>query len=212
MSPVSPNRRRFLLATPCLVLGACSNIIGPLPASQIYVLQPAASAPKGGDKVNWSLAIARPTAPDSLDSNRIALARGGIELDYYANAVWADDLPDLVQTRLLEGFEATGRVEKVGREESGLHADFQLMAEIRHFEARYAAPDTPPAVAITIVAYLMRAKTRDIVSTVNAVASRPCTANSVTAVVEAFDLATAEAVDIVTGWALSLGGTLGATR
>jgi cholesterol transport system auxiliary component len=206
MSLSIPNRRHILFAAPCLALGACSNIIGPLPASQIYVLQLPQRQRKVGDKVNWSLAIARPTAPDSLDSNRIALERGRLELDYYANAIWADDLPDLVQTQLLEGFEATGRIEKVGREESGLHADYKLLADIRDFEARYAAPDTAPTVTITIVSYMMQARTHEMVSTVNATASRPCAANSVNAVVAAFDQTIAEAVDQVTGWALGLAG------
>jgi cholesterol transport system auxiliary component len=206
MSLSIPNRRHILFAAPCLALGACSNIIGPLPASQIYVLQLPQRQRKVGDKVNWSLAIAKPTAPDSLDSNRIALERGRLELDYYANAIWADDLPDLVQTQLLEGFEATGRIEKVGREESGLHADYKLLADIRDFEARYAAPDTAPTVTITIVSYMMQARTHEMVSTVNATASRPCAANSVNAVVAAFDQTIAEAVDQVTGWALGLAG------
>src|SRR5580658_7790649 len=127
MSAFIPTRRHVLWAVPCLALGACSNIIGPLPASQFYVLNPAQSQKTGGEKVTWSLAIARPTAPDFLDGNRIALARDGVELDYYANAIWTDDLPALVETLLLEGFESTRRIEKVGREESGLHADYKLL-------------------------------------------------------------------------------------
>src|ERR1700749_897511 len=199
-----PDRRSLLLAAPLIALGGCSNIIGPLPASQIYILHVAPGQKKDGSKVHWSLAITRPTAPDSLDNNRIALARDGIQLDYYANAIWSDNLPDLIQTQLLDSFEETGRSERVGREETGLHADYKLLTDLRHFEARYGAPGAPPTVTITIVAYIMGARTHEILSTVVASASRPCAANSVAAVVEAFGLAMAETLDHVTGWALSL--------
>jgi cholesterol transport system auxiliary component len=204
MTSFMPNRRRVLLAAPCLMLSACSNIIGPPPASQIYVLLPPSSRQEDGDKVGLSLAIAKPDAPDSLSNDRIALARSGIELDYYANAIWADDLPDLVQTQLLEGFEATGRIEKVGREENGLHADYKLLADIRNFEARYTAPNALPTVTVAVVAYMMRTRSREMVSTINVTASRPCAVNSVGAVVEALDLAMAEVTARVVSWALAL--------
>ena len=97
-----------------MALAACGSLdklVGPPDAPQIYALRPALSpAQPPGGKVSWALAIQKPSAAGNLDSARIALARNGMQLDYYAKAAWPDRLPDLVQTALLAGFEASGRI------------------------------------------------------------------------------------------------------
>ena len=152
-SSFAPGRRLFLIGASSLVLAACGNILGPPAASQIYVLRPAPPA-QGGDKISWALSIDKPDASDSLDIERIALTKSDTQLDYYANAVWPDRLPNLVQTSLLAGFEATGRIESVAREEDSLHADYNLTTDIRDFEARYATPDGVPTATVTIIAHM----------------------------------------------------------
>jgi cholesterol transport system auxiliary component len=201
--PFAPGRRLFLIGASSLALAACGNILGPPPASQIYVLRPAPPA-QGGDKISWALSIDKPDASDALDTERIALAKSDTLLDYYANAVWPDRLPNLVQTSLLAGFEATGRIGSVAREEDSLHADYNLTTDIRDFEARYATPDGAPTAAITIIAHMAEAHSRKIVANLTVTLSEPASANSVDAVVQAFDIALAKAVTQIVSWALSL--------
>jgi cholesterol transport system auxiliary component len=199
------NRRLLLTGASSLFLTACSNdLIGPPPAPQIYALKPAAPARQSGGKVGWALEIARPHASDNLDGIRIALAKTQTELDYYADASWPDHLPVLVQTAILAGFEASGRIESVFREEDALHADYELSTDIRDFEARYAVPDGIPTAAVTLVCHMSDTRTRRIAASLTVSEAEPASANSVNAVVEAFDTALGKAVGQITQWALTL--------
>jgi len=202
-SRFAPDRRLFLVGASSLVLAACGNILGPPAASQIYVLKPQAPT-QGGGNVSWALSIAKPDASDALDTERIALAKSDTQLDYYANAVWPDRLPDLVQTTLLAGFEATGRINSVSREEDSLHADYELTTDIRDFEAHYATPDGAPTATITIIAHMAEAHSRKIVANLTVNFAQPASANNVDAVVQAFDAALAQAIKQIVDWTLNL--------
>ena len=201
------DRRLFLIAGSSLALAACGGLdklVGPPDAPQMYALRPPPPAAQAGDKVAWALSILKPDASDNLDSSRIALAKSDTRLDYYANAAWQDRLPDLVQTALLAGFEASGRIDTVARDEDALHADYKLSTDLRDFEARYAVPDGVPNVAVTIIAHMTNARSREIVANLTVTLTEAATANSVDAVVQAFDIALAKAVGQITHWALAL--------
>jgi cholesterol transport system auxiliary component len=204
----SLDRRLFLVTASSLALAACGSldkVLGPPDAPQIYALRPAVpTARPGGSKVSWALAILKPDASSNLDTARIALARSDTRLDYYANAAWPDRLPDLVQTALLAGFEATGRIDAVSRSEDALHSDYELSTDLRDFEARYDAPDGAPSVAVTIIAHVADARSRKIVANLPVSFTQPATANSVDSVVEAFAAALAKAVDQIVQWTLAL--------
>jgi cholesterol transport system auxiliary component len=197
-------RRLFLLTVSSLVLAACGNILGPPDAPQMYALRPSMPPAQPGEKVGWALAILTPDASSSLDTSRIALAKSDTQLDYYANATWPDHLTDVVQTALLAGFEASGRIDSVSREEDALHADYELSTDLRDFEARYATPDGIPTVAVTIIAHMAESRSRKIVANLTVSLNEPASANSVDAVVQAFDVALAKAVAQITQWALAL--------
>jgi cholesterol transport system auxiliary component len=198
------DRRLFLISASAMALSACGNILGPPEAPQMYALRPAPPPPQPGGKVDWALSIALPTVPDNLDSTRIALSRGETQFDYYANAMWPDHPSDMVQTALLAGFEASGRIDSVSREEDVLHADYMLLTDLRDFEARYAGQEGTPTVSVRIVSQLSDTHTRKIVSSLIASFDEPATANNVDAVVEAFDAALAKAVAQITQWVLTL--------
>jgi cholesterol transport system auxiliary component len=200
-------RRLFLIAGSSLALTACGSLdklIGPPDAPQMYALRPALAPAQPGGKVSWALAIAKPEAADNLDSSRIALARGDTQLDFYANAMWPDHLTDLVQTALLAGFEGSGRIDAVSREEDTLHSDYILLTELRDFEARYGTPDGAPTIAVTIVAQIADAHSRKILSTQTASFNEPASANSVDAAVQAFNTALGKAIAQIVQWALAL--------
>lgn len=201
------DRRLFLIAGSSLALAACGSLdklVGPPDAPQIYALRPTPTAAQPGGKVDWALSILKPDASDSLDSSRIALAKNETQLDYYANATWPDRLPDVVQTALLAGFEASGRIGAVSRDSDALHADYELSTDLRDFEARYATPDGVPTVAVTIIAHMANARSRAITANLTVALTQVASANSVEAVVQAFDAALGKAVDQITQWALAL--------
>ena len=156
-------RRLFVLGASALVLAGCGgNLIGPPDPGPIYVLRPPlAPAPAGGAKVSWSLAILRPDVPGGLDSDRIALVQPDGTMDFYAKASYPDRLPIAIQTSVLDGFETSGRIDAVAREEQALHADYNLLIEVKDFSAHYAAPDGVPAVAVVLSAKLATTQSVD---------------------------------------------------
>ena len=210
-SAYAPDRRALFGIVPALLLASTSsNILGPPNASQIYVLTAsaaaaaAAAAPAPGPKVAWALSIGIPSASDSLDTDRIALMRSNTTMDYYANAQWPDRLPLMVQTALLENFENSGRITQVARNEDSLSVDYTLRSELRDFEARYDQPDGAPTVVVKITSRMVTAHGHNIASTFTTEQSVPASANSVNAVVEAFDTALAAAAAQIVNWALAL--------
>jgi cholesterol transport system auxiliary component len=197
----------FLIASSSLVLAACGSLdklVGPPDAPQIYTLRPMPPAVQSGGKVGWALSILKPDASNNLDTSRIALAKSDTQLDYYANAAWPDRLPDMVQTALLAGFEATGRIDAVARDEDALHSDYELSTDLRDFEARYATPGGVPSVAITIIAHMADTRSRKMMANLTVTLTEPASANNVDAVVQAMDTALAKAIGQITQWALAL--------
>lgn len=198
--------RRLLLSGVCvLTLSACGgNLLGPPDAGPIYPVRPDfPPAPANGDKVNWSLAILRPDVPGGLDSDRIALLQPDGSMDYFAKATYPDRLPATVQHALLEGFEASGRIDKVSREEDALHADYNLLVEVRDFQAVYAVPDGVPAVVVTLNAKLTTAHGRRIVAVTTVTRKADAGTNSTAAAVAALKQALGAAVTEVVTWTLA---------
>jgi cholesterol transport system auxiliary component len=199
-----PDRRLFLVGASALALSACSGILGPPEAAQIYILKAASAAPVPGPKVDWALAIEIPTASEALDAQRIALTHSDTTLDYYANAVWPDSLPLMVQTAVLSAFQDGGRLAAVAREQDALHADYNLALDIRDFAAHYSTPDGAPRVTVTIIAQMATAHGRKVVANLNASQSAEASVNSVDAVVQALDTALGAVIAQITQWALAL--------
>lgn len=80
------------------------------------------------------LLIVEPSALQALAGNGIVVRPSASELNYYPRAQWADNLPKLVQAKILESFEATGRAKAVGKPGDGLVIDYQILSNLRAFE------------------------------------------------------------------------------
>ena len=96
------------------------------PAPQIYRLTPVADDPPRRRILHRRLVVDIPTASESLDTDRIALIRDRTRFDYYANSLWTDRVPLLVQTLLVEAFENDGSIAQVGRDAQTLTPDYLL--------------------------------------------------------------------------------------
>jgi cholesterol transport system auxiliary component len=201
----SPDRRLLLVGASSLVLSACSGLLGPGEAPQLYTLHPTLPPPGStAAPVSWSLAVAIPDASASLDTTRIALTRSGTTMDYYANAAWPDALTVLVQTALLSAFQDSGRTAAAAREQDAVHADYVLATDIRDFTAHYDDPNGAPRIVVTIVAQMATAHGRKVVTNLTATQTVQASANSVDAVVQAFDSAFGAALAQIVPWALAL--------
>ena len=122
---------RRALAVLCLLLAlaACS---GGSPSATFDLSALPAGAPLRASP--RQLVVAEPVATQALNSDRIVVRPTQSEIANLAGAQWADRLPRLVQTRLIQSFENTRAVRLVGRPGDRLAADRTLETEIRAFE------------------------------------------------------------------------------
>lgn len=203
-------RRMFLLGaglTGSLALSGCGGKlldIGPPEAAPVYTVLPKyQAAPAGGQKVAWALSVLRPVTAPGLDNERIALTQPDGTMDFYAKATYPDRLAPIVQQALLNGFETSGRIDAVAREEDALHTDYNLVTEVKDFAAHYAVADGIPTVTVALTVKLTTSHGRAIVGTFSTVQSGAASANSAAAVAQALQQALAGAVKEVVNWTLA---------
>lgn len=213
-----PNgRRRFLKLTLGIVpataaagaLAACSSILpGQGPPPRLFVLTPKSTFPKGLPTVDWQLIIEVPIAATGLDTTRISLQRDPMEHEYYAHAAWTDRAPTLVQTLIVESFENSGKIVAVGRESLGLRADFVLKSELREFQAEYYSPkgaSNIPSAHVKLGVKLVQMPERSIVGSRNFESRITAKADTLEAIVEAFDVALGKVLKELVAWTLVKG-------
>jgi cholesterol transport system auxiliary component len=88
----------------------------------------------GPSAKNRQILIPEPTALKALDSEQVVIRLSGVEIQYLSKARWSDRLPKMVQAKLVEAFENTGRLGGVGKPGEGLAIDFQIVTDIRAFQ------------------------------------------------------------------------------
>ena len=197
-------RRLFLVGAASLTLSACTaDLLGPPEASPIYPLRPAFPAPVSGEKVNWALSIMRPDVPGGLDTDRIALLQPDGTMDYYAKAAYPDRLSAMIQRAVIDGFDASGRVTAVTRAQEALHADYNLLVEVKDFQAVYQSQDGIPQAVVALSAKLNTAHGRKVIGTLAVNKSVSASINSTVAVTQALSQALGQAVTDIVTWTLA---------
>jgi phospholipid/cholesterol/gamma-HCH transport system substrate-binding protein len=79
------------------------------------------------------LAVPDPTAPITLDNQKILPPPTAPEASGYANAQWSDTIPKLFQAKIVEALENSNYLSSVSRPLDALTADYQLLIDIRAF-------------------------------------------------------------------------------
>jgi phospholipid/cholesterol/gamma-HCH transport system substrate-binding protein len=125
---------------------------GGTPAQKItYDLRAPQSLGPASKTIKGQLAIPEPTAVAMLETQRFLFSPAR---DYpgFADALWADSIPKLLQARLIEGFEnydiahAPLRIADIGQ------TDFQLLIDVRRFRI---ATDSEPTAEIGLSARIV---------------------------------------------------------
>lgn len=125
----------FLLAA--LVLPGCAALPGGGPAPlDTYDLSASAVEASGPRRGRMQVLVAEPSALKALDGENVVIRPAPGSVEFLKGAQWADRLPRVVQARLVESLQATGRLGGVGKPGEGLAIDYQIVTEIRAFEVQ----------------------------------------------------------------------------
>ncbi|MCO2139197.1 ABC transporter [Pseudomonas aeruginosa] len=192
-----PLRRLSLAASLAALatLGACS-ILPEAQVLQVYLQHQASTRP-----LDWSLRIARPRTSLVLESPRIAVRPHGDEISVYQGARWSDPAPSLLRDRLMQAFQADGRVRGLSSDDSNLQADFELGGDLRAFQTEY--PNGQASALIRYDARLVRTDDKRVVASRRFEVSQPVDGKKVAAVVSAFGKAGDTLSAQVLDWTLS---------
>ena len=196
-------RRGLLMAGAALPLSACGGLIPQAPPSNLYTLSPKTSFRADLPKVDFQLVVEEPYAAGGLDTHRIAIYTTPYEVKYYAEARWAERVPRMVQTLLVESFENTGKIVSVGRQSVGLRSDFNLKSELREFQAELKDSSGVPEVLVGLNSKLVSQTRQQIVASVNFDRRVKAKGNSLPAVIEAFDEALGHVLRETVQWTLT---------
>jgi cholesterol transport system auxiliary component len=193
----------LMLGAIALAFAACSGILpAAAPAPKLYTLTAPPEAPGGPAKPGTTqLLVQAPQAPAALDTVRIALSHSPTNVEYYADANWADYAPLMLQALLIESLERGGGFAAVARSSVPLRGDVIVLTELRHFEAQYRGGAGAPQIVIAMDVKLVRVAGGDIAAEKSFTATATAAANNVPAVVDAFDVAGHQVLTDVASWA-----------
>lgn len=179
--------RSCLAALLGVLVAGCGGLRSDAVPDQIYVLNaPAPSA--AASVVPGVLVLARPAVQPGLDTDRIALTRGGNELDYFAASRWGGSLSQVLAAfgrQSIAGAFATvvGSAQGVGP------VDFELLLTVRHFEAAYGGGTGAPEVRVALACTLVATAPRRVLGSCDADVRERAGENRMAAIVAAFERA-----------------------
>lgn len=125
---------------------------GGAPAQKItYDLRTPQDLGRVGKTLSASLAIPEPTAVAMLQTQRMLFSPVG-DIKGFADFLWADSIPKLVQARLIDSFENYDIAHAPLRTTDLGQADYQLLIDIRHFRI---ATEGEPRVEIELSARIV---------------------------------------------------------
>jgi len=119
------------------LIGGLENLTGtgkPKQGPTIFDLSPATAFPKLGKDIKAQLVVPDPNALILFDSQKILVRSGEGTYTSINDAQWADNLPKLVQARIVQSFENAHQLNTVSRPLDQLNADFRLELGIRSFQ------------------------------------------------------------------------------
>jgi cholesterol transport system auxiliary component len=176
-------------------LTACSGVFeSTIQAPQAYVLRlpPATATALAANAGN--VLVQRPEAGPGLGSDRIVLLRSNQRFDFYAASRWAAPAPELIESVIIDALRATGSFSAVFDDTSPFAPRYDLRCTLRRFEADYTADGRAPTIHVALDCTLGRHRDRQLLASFTAQGSSSASEDRVSAVITAFEAATAAAM------------------
>ena len=190
---------RFVFAAAALsvVLPGCALIGGgPKPLDTFELTAPTAGE-GNGRRGGRQILVAEPSALKALDGQNIVIQPAPGVIQYLGGAQWADRLPRVVQARLAESFQRSGRFGGVGKPGDGLAIDYQILTELRAFGVNVASGDHAE---IEIFVKILNDRNGVVRASKTVSASVPVSGSGNDAYIRALDSAFGEAASEIVRW------------
>ncbi|KNY17772.1 ABC transporter [Shinella sp. SUS2] len=187
--------RAALVAVLATTLAAC----GSTQAKNDTFALSSVAAVEGPSAKSRQILVPQPSALKALDSEQIVIRPSASEIQYLAGAQWSDSLSKMVQAKLVQAFENTGRLGGVGKPGEGLAIDYQIVTDIRAFEVQTAGAD---AAVVEISAKLLNDRNGTVRAQKVFRATVPVGGAGNPAFVKALDAAFAAVTADIVGWTL----------
>jgi phospholipid/cholesterol/gamma-HCH transport system substrate-binding protein len=108
--------------------------------------------PKPEEAPSWLMVVPEPSTLMGFNTDKILLQPAEGESVPLPNARWGDNLPILLQSKVVESFENAGYARSISRTRDGVTGDYQLLIDIRRF---HIATGGEPAAEIEFVAKIL---------------------------------------------------------
>ncbi len=193
--------KSLMAALLLIAVAGCSGLVpGSGPPADYYMLSPKSTFSDKIPEVGWQLVVEEPQASGVLSTQRIALTRKDMRIQYYAGARWTEAAPRMIQTLLVESFENTNKIVAVGRQAVTLRSDFNLKMELREFQAELGGPK--PKVRVRINSKIIKMPKRKIIASRTFERLIEAEDTSMDAVVRAFDKGLGKVLKRIVEWTL----------
>ena len=197
---IRPSIKLAVAAAGALAVAGCALLSSPPPVQTYRFGGPAAaSAASEGVAGLTQVNLRRVQFPEAVEGDRL-LGVTGTETAYIAEARWVSPASDLYMESLENAFAAQAtRVRLIGPREL-IRGERSLDIDMRAFEARYEAPGAVPTVVVTARARLLALPDRTVTAERTFTVQQPAGANRISAIGEAFDIATRDLNTQIVDW------------
>lgn len=184
-----------------LGLSGCISVLPETKPHQIYRLDPPVDLGSEGMEEARLVLIERPIAPRALINDKIALAYPDGRIAYAAQSNWVSPIPALIQDRVMDAYAAEIPEIAAVRSEDGVRTRWALRLEVRHFEALFdQGENAAPLVRVMLRARIVDEHERSLVSSRTVEAEVRARSRNVSAIVDAFDSASADVSHTLVTW------------
>lgn len=191
--------RPLVLTLGGIVLSACALLSTPDPVQTYRFGGSAMAAPGTAIAAPVQITLRRVEFPEAVEGDKL-LGVTGTETAFIAGARWVSPAADLYMESLEGTFAAQStRVRLIGPREL-TPGTRSLDIDVRSFEARYDAPGAVPTIVVIARARLMALPERTVAAERVFTVEQPARENRVSAIVDAFDVATRDLNTQIVTW------------
>ena len=186
-----------------VLLSACSILPSQTPMDTYVLPAPVTQQTPASAGANTGLAlrITRPLVDGAIAGRRIVVMPQAGRISVYQGAIWSEPPAQLLRNRLIDAFQADGRLSSISTDEGVMpHADYLLVTQLRAFHSAYE--NGHPHAVIRLDAQIIRASNNRIVASHSFQTQQSASGKDVPEVVQALGKASDRLSQDVVDWTI----------